>query len=163
MLEKIERVKTSLQIQEDIDLHIRGWIFQRIGWLLMLMILISSVLGLFGNGLFSEKLIIRNGSSLTFEQFARRDNETEIEILVPHSSGKIQVALSPAFTEIFKVEHIAPEPREQMLKNGFTVYEFAAEANAQLTFFLTTRKAGRIHSTVQVNDTEFELKQFIYP
>src|SRR5688500_14447045 len=125
MTERVERVKTSLEIEEDLNLHIKGWILQRAGWGFMLLILISAVLGLFGNGILSENVIIKEGSSVLFERFTRRNNEAEMEIISQHSSGIIEVCLSPRFTESFKVENIIPEPKDQMVKNGLTVYEFA--------------------------------------
>ena len=163
MNQKVERVRTSLQIQEDIDLHIKGWIFQRMGWALLLIILVCSLLGLFGNGILSEEIIVKDESSIMFERYARRDNDAEMKIWTPQSSGTIKVSLSPVFTKNFKVENMSPEPREQMIKNGFATYEFAAQEQAEITFFLTARQAGNVQSTVIVNDTEFQLKQFIYP
>ena len=158
-----ERVKTSLQIEEDIDLHIKGWIFQRIGWALMLIFLVSAVLGLFGSGALSEKTITKDGTSIKFDRFERRENDTQLEIVTQQGRGRLVVAFSPAFTESFRIEDIVPGPAEEATRNGHTVYTFAADARAQLTFFLTTRKAGNIRSELRVNDTDFELRQFIYP
>lgn len=163
MTQKVERVSTSLQIEEDVDLHLKGWVFQRIGWALMLLFLTSAALGFFGNGLVSKKALVMEGSSLVFERFTREDSDTEMVIMAQDDNGIIKVSLSPQFAENFKVESILPEPQKQTVKNGFVVYEFEAQARAELTFFLTSRKSGPVHSTVFVNDTEYKLKQFIYP
>lgn len=162
-MKAIERVKTSLQIDEDLELHVKGWIFQRIGWALMLLFLILAALGVFGDGMLSGKILTSAGTSVLFEEYLRRDNDTEVEILAPYKDGRLLVVFSPVFTESFKVDRIVPRPAEERTTNGSTVYAFAGEKLGKLTLFLTARKAGRTRITVQVNGIDFEMKQYVYP
>ena len=41
---------TSLQIEEDLPLQERTWRFQRVGWAIMGLLLLSALAGLFANG-----------------------------------------------------------------------------------------------------------------
>lgn len=159
----IEHIKTSLQIDEDLDLHIKGWIFQRIGWALMLLFLVCAALGVFGDGMLSEKILTSRGTSVLFDRYLRRENDTEVEILAPYKDGRLLVVFSPMFTKSFKVDRVVPKPVEERTNNGSTVYAFAGEEAGQLTLFLTARKAGMIHTTVRVNDIDFEIEQYVYP
>ena len=163
MNEKIERIKTSLQIEEDINLQIKGWIFQRIGWGLMLIFLMLAALGLFGNGILSKRTLAREGVTINYERFFRYDAETEIEIEVLNAQGNINIAMPASFTRSYKVETIIPEPTVQRINNDSTEYVFAAGGKSKITLFVVTRKRGSIQTTIRVNETGFPLKTFIYP
>lgn len=165
MKDKVERVKSSLQIEEDIDLHVRGWILQRIGWGLMFTFLILAALGFFGDGILSQKEIITDDITVNFERFTRRESDTEIEIIASDRNGSIDVVLSPTFNKVYKIEQILPEPTSQEINNGNTVFEFPAKGQGQITMFLTIRKrvTGNNASAIKVNETDFELNNFIYP
>lgn len=163
MAEKVERVKTSLQINEDIDLHVTGWVVQRIGWAVMLTILILSALGLFGNGVLSDRKVAKKGISVAYQRFCRYETETEMEITAQAAGRMIEVILPAAFVEMYNIKSVQPEPETQRIKNGSAVYAFGAEGTGRITIFLSPRKQGDVHPVITVNDTDFELSAFIYP
>lgn len=163
MDDHIERVKTSLQIDENIDLHIRGWIFQRIGWALMLLFLTCAALGLFGNGALSRKVLADDGTSVTFEKYTRRESETEFEIVTRSNAEIVRLVLPPAFLHAFKIEKVVPEPSSQRVDNGATVLQFTGSGEAQITLFVSSRTAGSVQSTLRVDEKSFDIDQFIYP
>lgn len=165
MSRKIERVNTSLEIEEDIDLHETGWIVQRIGWGLMLVVLVCATLGLFGDGLLSETKLAAGGTSVLYQKFLRSEADTEVEIVSHDVSGKIRIAFSPNFLDVYKFDRMTPEPTSQKIENGYTILEFPANGQAHLVFFFTTREGirGRIHTGISVNNTEFTLSPYIYP
>ena len=80
MDQEIEKVKTSLEIDEDIDLHLKGWIAQRIGWVSMLAFLIASALGVFGTGVLSAVTSKKEAKTLIFERFNRYENEGNLQL-----------------------------------------------------------------------------------
>ncbi len=108
MSRKIERVNTSLEIEEDIDLHETGWIVQRIGWGLMLVVLVCATLGLFGDGLLSETKLAAGGTSVLYQKFLRSEADTEVEIVSHDVSGKIRIAFSPNFLDVYKFDRMTP-------------------------------------------------------
>jgi hypothetical protein len=163
MKSKIERIKTSLQIEEDINLHVTGWIFQRIGWLLMLAFLVCAALGLFGDGLLSEKVLTAEGSTMTYERFSRVDSETEIEILSQSVDGSITAVISDSFFKSFDLEKMIPEPDEQKLRNGSQVYVFTADGQGEITLMVKPKKSGNMNHTIRINNSDFEVISFIYP
>ncbi|HEX8038358.1 MAG TPA: hypothetical protein VF490_04385 [Chryseosolibacter sp.] len=163
MKEEVERIQTSLQIDEDIDLHMKSWRVQRVGWGHMVSFLLLAILGLFGNGLLSERTLGKGGTFLTYDRFTRFENDTEMEIEAQSVNGKISVVLPPDFCERFKVEKINPDPSVQKGDNGSTVYEFQASGRAHLTLFLSPRSHGSLRCRVAVNEAEFEIVNFIYP
>lgn len=163
MKEEIERIKTSLEIDEDIDLHIKSWTVQRIGWAFMLAVIVLALLGLFGNGVLSERNIVADSTTLIYERFARYENNTPIEVEALNAAGSLTVKFSPAFGEWFKVEQINPEPVEQRVDDGSTVYTFKSGGKAHATFYVSPRKQGQLEYSVRVNAHDFHPATFIYP
>ena len=163
MRDSVERVHTSLQIDEDIDLHIRSWIGQRIGWALMFALLASAGLGLFGNGIVSEMNLSVNGTSVSYERFSRFESNTALEIETSDINGSISVRLDPEFARSFKVERINPEPSGEKLQDGTLIDSFTVEGRGHVTYFISPRAQGRTTYTLQVNESEFQLTQYIYP
>ncbi|MDQ2656315.1 MAG: hypothetical protein M3Y60_02760 [Bacteroidota bacterium] len=165
MRRKIERVQSSLEIDEDIDLHETGWIIQRIGWGLMLLVLILATLGLFGNGLLSEIKLVAGNTTVLYHKFLRSEADTEMEVVTHDVGGKVRIVLSPDFIDLYKFDRITPEPSSQKVENGYTILEFPAKGQARLVFFFSIREGmrGRIHNTISVNNTDFELNHYIYP
>lgn len=163
MNKKIERIKTSLQIDEDIDLHVTSWVIQRVGWGLMLVVIALAMLGLFGNGVLSEKQVVADDASLRYERFARYESNTSIEVKAMNPPGSLVVAFSAAFARSFKVEQINPEPAEQKIESGSTVYVFKTRGTGEATFFVSPRRRGYVKYDVRVNDTAFHPVSLIYP
>jgi hypothetical protein len=163
MEEKIERIKTSLDIEEGLDLHLRSWAIQRIGWGLIFVVIAFALLGLFGNGVLSEMTLHAGGVSLRYERFIRFENDTPIEVTVSGSNDNMTVAFSHDFAEAFKVENINPEPAGQRLENGSMVYLFKTEGTGQATFFVSARRRGDVEYDVRVNATELHVGSLIYP
>jgi hypothetical protein len=160
---KIERIKTSLQIDEDIDLHILGWRLQRIGWSIMLVFLLCASLGLFGSGVLSEKSVTRDGASVKYERFTRYQSDTEVEIRAKSRGGSIVVELPDDFTRNFKIEDMIPEPRQQKIVNGSSIYTFSAEGDGEVTFFVSARERGNVKTAVLVNGVDYSFQTYIYP
>ena len=163
MANKIERVKTSLEIDEDIDLHTAGWIFQRVGWFLMLAFLVCAALGLFGSGVLSEASYTREGNTIKYERFTRNESDTEVEIKAQSKAGRIEIELPDRFTRSFKVEKVMPEPAEEEIKGGSTIYTFSANGEGEVTLFVTSRQRGDVKTTVRINGTDHPFQTYIYP
>lgn len=163
MNQEIEKVKTPLEIDEDIDLHVKGWIVQRIGWLLMLAFLLASVLGLFGTGLLSRVTSKKNENALVFERFNRYDNEVELAIESKSVNGMIELRLPKEYMEVFRLESIVPEPQENTILNGYYLYRFSASDAALITLSVTPKKIGYYGMTLSINDTDFQIRTLIYP
>jgi hypothetical protein len=163
MRDSIERVRTSLQIEEGIDLHITSWIVQRIGWGLMFGLLLAAALGFFGNGILSETSVSVDGASLSYERFCRYENSTALEIEAPDRSGSLIVRFNPEFSNVFKVEQINPEPSGQKILDGNRVDIFHVHGRGHITYYLSARTQGSTNYEMLVNGTMFRLAQYVYP
>ena len=163
MNERIERTKTSLEIEEDIDLHVKGWILQRIGWAFMLAFLIAAALGLFGDGILSEKKVSQDNITLTYQRYQRHQTDVELCIRTTRSRGELHIVLPAGFTSNFEIEKIVPEPVSQKIENGSVINVFVSEGEGEITFFMKPMKRGSVDTSLEVNGTRFALSHYIYP
>jgi hypothetical protein len=163
MPKDIERIRHSLEIEEHLNLHITGWVVQRIGWGAMLVFIVLGSLGLFGDGFLSRQQIIREGVVVHYERFFRIQAETEIRVHATAEANLIEVKLSPAFTENYRIVRTIPEPNDRRLENGSLAFGFPATGSADIVFVVEPATVGSNVSGVIVNDVRFELSAFIYP
>ena len=162
---KIERINTPLQLDEDIDLHVTGWVIQRIGWGAMFVFLCLAALGLFGDGFLSNKTVAVDGATVSYERFLRRENDAVIEIMAAAANGNIELTLGPDFNRTYEIESVFPEPAERFIRNNSTVFVFPATGQGQITFFLNIRKetVGRVRTSLRVNRSDFTLSHYVFP
>lgn len=160
---KIEHVKTSLEMEEDIGLHLTGWIVQRVGWVIMLVFLICAGIGLFGTGLLSQKVTSKDGHTVTYEQFSRYENKNQLQIMARSAEGKVQLSIPQLFLKNHELENMVPEPDHRTIRNGSNVYTFSSDQQALITLYIVPKKVGNNKSVMTVNGTEFEIKNYIFP
>lgn len=160
---KIERPDTSLEIDEDVNLHIKGWIIQRIGWIIILILLVCSALGLFGTGMLSEKSLRKGGYVVTYERLNRYENETRVKIVAPESSGKVLIHLPNGYLQSHDLKKITPEPTAYKNVNGSLLLVFPTKQQAFITLDVEAKKVGLATYIITINDSDFGLNEFIFP
>ncbi|MBB1285370.1 hypothetical protein HRH25_13380 [Flavisolibacter sp. BT320] len=160
----VERVNTDLDIDEDINLHEKGWVFQRIGWIFIFLLVALAAAGLFGNGLLSKKTQEKGGTTIEYQRFFRHEARMELTIDV-HQPGSTQVAVSfpTKYLQQFRIESILPEPKESFLRDNSTHYIFPGEGSMTLTFHLVPQTSGFLSGAIGVNNQQFPITHFIYP
>ena len=160
---KIEEVKHSLQLDENIELHKKGWVIQRVLWVFISLFLIASIVGVFGNGFLSKEKLKDGKYFIEFEKFNRYSYPIELK-LTTSATGSIQKLLIPnSYLQNFEIENIIPHPKEEKLSSGGTVYLFDSHSHTMIRFFLKPLTVGKVDGTIQVNDKYFKISHFIYP
>ena len=153
-----------MEFEDEIDLHKTGWILQRIGWALVLLIMITALLGVYGSGWLSKETTSDNGYSLSYEKYGRFETPTTITLDVGSSGKKeIVVNIPSAYTEKQEISNIIPQPKEQKSANGLTTFHFDAADNAKIVFYLEPDAIGSIKGSFTVNGTVLPISHFIYP
>ncbi|WP_134092040.1 hypothetical protein [Olivibacter sp. XZL3] len=160
----VEKVDHSLTLEEDLKLHIRGWKTQKIGAVLILILMILAALGLFGEGLLSARKIVKEGVSVEYEYFLRYQKEMDIAFRLS-DQGDIRVAVPLQYLDRFKVARIVPEPNESVISGDYVIYTFRAEKKGKklCRFYLQAQKPGSVKGSWKVNQQHFEMSHFIYP
>ena len=149
-------------IVDEISLHRKGWIIQRIGWCLMFAFLISALLGLFGEGPLSDKKVQSGNISVEYERFCRYEHGMAIK-LKSKQENISTVSFPQEYLENFRVGEIVPEPEKQVASAGYVNYQFEGSENKSITFYLSPLKRKTVKGIIRANANSFVIKHTIYP
>jgi hypothetical protein len=119
----------------------RYWLFERVGWTLLLLVIGAAAAGAFSGGPLSAATVAGAALSAHYERFARRGVDTRVTVtLSAHSTLRVQGA------DGFDVAAVEPRPAAVRGDRGGLAYDFAAGDGATtVTFRLTPRRWGMQH------------------
>lgn len=159
----IEHIHHHLDLNEKINDHILGWKIQRVGWVIMLLIILAGTTGIYGSGPFSYRKQIISGNILQYEFFLRYQSETQIKFKLTNQTGITSIGIPIDYMNSFEVKHITPQPIESRIANKQLLYFFAATGDADIEFILKPESYLNVSGNIMVNGTAFPVKHFIYP
>lgn len=157
----IEVIKTGIPIEEDLDLHEKGWVVQRVGWVLMLAIMLFTGLGLFGEGVLSKRSPEIGTNKITYDRFGRY--EKEMEIMVEAKENIKTISLPQDYLKHFHIVRIVPEPVNNQAVGSDVQYNFLGDQNKLISLYIKPEDFGSLSGVFKVNDQAIQLNQFIYP
>lgn len=160
---QIEEVKTTLEIEEHLDLHKKGWVAQRIGLIFIFLLVASAALGLFGDGLLSTVKIARTDSTIEFDRFFRFEARMPINVEVSNAKRDVIVSFANDYLSDVRIESIVPEPVGNKIDNGRVEYTFKLQERGKIVFYLVPQSVGTIEGDLIVNESTYQLSHFIYP
>ena len=106
----------------------REWIAQRIGWVLLAMVLLAGALGLFGNGPLSHRTIGNAAATFEYQRFIRKDADArwELQLMGATPRGQVEIAVDAEFARNYEIRSIQPRPVSTVLDGGRWVFRFDA-------------------------------------
>ena len=163
--ESVERVKTDLEIEEHVSMHERGWKIQAIGLYLILALVLTAAVGLYGDGLISKKKVSENTATVEYQRFYRFQARMQLkfELNIPAGGTEVIVSFPGKYLESFQVDSILPEPEKNVMKGERVEYHFNGTGSSTITFFLIPQSIGAIGGSIEVDNSRFELNHFIFP
>jgi len=161
--------KRDLELLEDPALEQREWKIQRIAWFLMALFVALALLGFFGAGPLSSRVVTSSDGRfrLEYNRFERFQAPSTLHLQL-RASGQsaARVWISRKFMENVKVDSIVPAAeRVEMRDDGF-VYTFSvppAEPSS-IVFQLETEQMGSYPVRIRVDDgPSLETPYWVYP
>lgn len=159
----------SLQVEEDLQFQERAWVFQRVGWGVMLLLIVAAIAGVFGEGALSSATV-GDGKQLKieYERFVHYLAPTVLKI---HTQAgpedkNLHVKINNYFMQAVKVENVVPQPASVETGDGWLSYNFTVDRPGQITirFDLTPETIGWLSATVNGgNGKPLSFRQFVYP
>jgi hypothetical protein len=127
-----QKAKKGLQVNEDRAWQEKFWTAQRVGWLVMLAIVITAMVGLAGKGgPLASAHAESGGARIDYPRITRWQSADQLTVtLPPDASGAIDVELSPAFAKLFQVEAIEPEPSDNAATTSGQRFTFDVEGGS---------------------------------
>ncbi|HJU67539.1 MAG TPA: hypothetical protein VJ650_04755 [Gemmatimonadaceae bacterium] len=160
----------TIEVDQDLD-HARSlWRVQRIGWLLMLLLIVGGVLGLFGNGPLAEDRAQAGALTFDYDRFARHGALSELRAEVgPRAlqSDTLKLWMTRSYLEAVELESIVPEPESVETRGDLVVFQFATAERSQPTQITFSVRPARYWSHGARAGIDgggsVSFRQFIYP
>ena len=165
----LERVG-DLEIDQDLGHAHNVWRFQRVGWAVMLLMVIGGLAGAFGQGILASAEAEASGVRMRYDRLARYDAVTSVELEVQpveFTGDEVRIWIDEGYASSNEIESVTPEP-ERMLTAGDTLWLVFDVGNAigpaRIKLDLRPRVAGmRTGRLGTGTGTRLEFRQFIYP
>jgi hypothetical protein len=161
--------KTSLDFLADPPFLRREFLFERVGWVFMGLVVVAAILGLFGNGLLSEAVLKNEQFQMKYHRFLHFGNLTSLDIEIASQKseeGIVAIAFSNAYLHSFRIETIQPAPESSahgdQILFWFTATGASEPVNVQIR--LEPQKIGILEGKIFVNGEDaYVFRQFVYP
>ncbi len=127
-----------LEVADDRDWQERFWTAQRIGWLVMAVLVVAALAGATGKGgPLASATMTTDGGTIVYPRIARwQSSEDVIVRLPPSASGNVELLVSPAFSKVFSIDSILPEPSSSQATAAGHLFTFPTMAGGDKQIIL---------------------------
>lgn len=156
----------------DLSFERRWWRIQRVGWVILSLLLVGGVAGVFGHGPLSKATVHPPGSGLQvrYDRLARRETPSLLELRLEKAalaSGQVRIRLNRALVERMQLKQIVPPPlAAEPLADGAR-FVFPTDPTRDSAFIIFTENPatpGIVDGVVTVEGAKpVSFRQFIYP
>lgn len=130
-----QRRQGGLEFNEDRRHQRIEWRMERVAWTVMLLLMVASLLGVFGGGPLSRARAGQAGTlTLDYDRVQRSSAPTEYRFEAAPAlarDGQLRLRFDAALLEEVELESIVPEPESTRSGPGYTEFAFALDAAAQ--------------------------------
>lgn len=150
-----------LEIDEDQLFQEKVWLFQRVGWGLLLLFLAVAAFGLTGPSPFTRVVEEKAGHRLEYPRFARQG--TQFEMILAPAIGQ-DIFFSREILRKNEISTVMPLPVRGESRAGGMNFQFLNAGRGEVHVDWKPREAGWTKGTITMGNppVEFELKQFVY-
>lgn len=162
----------DLEIAEDLDFQRRSWRAQRVGWIVLGLILVGAVAGLFGPGLLGTSTTGSSGDSVRVEyyRFWRKQSGMPLRIHLSGEAlagGEARVWLSRTYVDAMSISGVTPQPESVELGPDRLTYVLKVDSTGRavtVSFDVEPEHYGIIRGRAGLDQSsEVRFNQFIYP
>lgn len=148
----MKRVGT-LEIDEDVSFTRREWMFERCGWVLLLLLVVGGLTGAFGSGILSEQTLSAEDGTVTVKhsKVVRQQTSRELEIEFRGSGSPLFVRLSPEFYTAWRIEQVTPEPAKATAGLDGIAWHFEGEGPARIRIGYKSAVPGTFEGEIQLS------------
>ncbi|WP_434557277.1 hypothetical protein J3P95_13050 [Pseudomonas sp. Z5-35] len=156
-------------VREDMVFQHKVWRFERVGWYVLVLLVILTLLGLFSRGpLSSRELQSADGNiSVEYEAFHRNGSTNPMVLRLKGASNAVlEVELGGDWLEAFEVQSVQPQPiRSAAAGQGVKLWIQAdGQGQANLHLSLLSEGLGTYHSRIVIpGGATVSFNQFIFP
>lgn len=160
----------TIELNEDLPFQERIWRAERIGWILMGVLLLLAALGVFGAGPLSWTTVPENGGAVQVEygRFQRASAPAGMTVRVSGAATAdtpLSIELSEAFLRAYRIDAIRPEPAQWLPQDrGLRVSFETGGRDFVINFHLRAERIGYFVPTLRTGAGKpVALPVVIYP
>lgn len=162
-------MNNDIDIEEDLNHQKKAWRIRSAGFILIILFVVASALGLFGTGVLSKitEGDEASGFYIETEKFLRAGAPAQMIIhLKDRSPDTLEIFFNNDFLKNIKIESITPRPVEETNSGGNTLFKFTRKtAGSYLIKIDYTAEEPFLH-TVNLSSKDgrtINFTQIIYP
>ena len=162
----------DLEIRYDLAYHRRLFVFQRIGWVAIALVLLAALLGLIGaEGPLSTGRAGNDSVQVRYDRFPHQESPTQVEVTLRGGAvagDRLELWLDRAFLREVRLKQVSPDPNEVIAKDGGLSFVFTGQgpgATIMVWLLFEPVAAGRLHGEVRAGQDGAPVRftQFVYP
>lgn len=156
-------------IREDMTYQLKVWRFERVGWYVLVLVVLMGLMGVFSRGLLSSRDVRSEDGNVRvdYEMFHRNGSTNSMKITLSSTpDSQAELELAGQLLEGFSIETLQPEPlRSRSSSHGIRLW-LQTDLDGQATLYITLRGdgLGLYRSEILSPGTNsVKLVQFIFP
>lgn len=162
----------DLDLDQDLKLQEWEWKWQRVGWVLLTLLIVVAMLGGFGTGPLSSASVggDAEGFSVDYQRIVRQEGQSRLSVHVNGdqvSEGQVELWLGGEYANAMRVSQISPEPEEVRLADDRVIYVFNVDEPTErvtIHFDLVPREAWKLTLDMGiVGGGDVSFGQFSFP
>lgn len=156
-------------VREDMAMQRRVWRFERVGWYVLLAVVLLALAGLFGNGPLSDAEVISPDGrvKVEYQRLSRSGTTDSLVITVQGSPGDpVAVQLEGSVLRKASIETIQPQPQVSLSHGSALLLQLGTSEDGLATLYLTLRSdhVGSLKGTVRAGPrSAVGFSTFLYP
>ncbi|MEB6592207.1 hypothetical protein MXM82_24225 [Pseudomonas asiatica] len=164
-----ELVSRGHPVQEDMPMQQRVWRFERIGWYVLVVIVLLALAGLFGNGPLSDAEVVSQDGrvKVEYQRLSRSGTTDNLFITVQGTPGQpVMVELEGTLLRQASIETLQPEPQASMSHGPALLLQLGTSKDGMATLYLTLRSehVGTLEGVVRAgSNSAVHFSTFLYP
>lgn len=156
-------------MQEDMPMQRRVWRFERVGWYVLVVIVLLGLGGLFGDGPLSDAKVVSQDGRLKveYQRLSRSGTTDSLFITVQgHPGQPVMVELEGTLLRQASIETIQPQPQVSLSHGPALLLQLGTSKDGLATLYLTLRSehVGTLEGAVSAGPTSaVHFSTFMYP
>lgn len=155
-------------IDEHYESQVRTWRVQRVGWCVLAALVVATVLGGLGPGVFSKVSELDSaGLRVQYDRFVRYEAPAVMQIeLPPTAADERDFLIAASWLRGVHLQTVQPEPLRVQSEGAQVRYTIGARrgAPAQISLHFEPDAPGSLHGSVGLEgSTPAPISQFVYP
>jgi hypothetical protein len=143
----------------------RTWLIERIGWLVLALIVLLALLGLFGSGFLSKRSVGAGALTIHYERFQRATRLVQFTFhFAPSPRSERRLRLNAAFQKTYEVSSIQPPPARSNADGVNLTFAVPVGGPADVVIWAHPRAYGTTQIEIRADDEPpLTFSAFVYP